>query len=217
MTQVNQGLESAIEYGRRGLCVVPIPNGTKAPVLDEWQNLRLTTPEQIEPYFNGTTMNVGVLNGEPSGWQVDVDLDHPDAVTMADDYLPDVHSRLILYKRIASAADSEELRELQVEMIDRFGLLPEPVKQLFAVTELKLAAVPLGIVRIDAGDSAGRLVFGSRPNVDPTAIIRLVQGQADHYRLDGTDKIRFQFEMHDAGERVQRVSVLLASLSPRAD
>ncbi|MGW8309675.1 MAG: transcription-repair coupling factor [Thiogranum sp.] len=145
----------------------------------------------------------------------EVDLHTP--ALIPDDYLPDVHGRLILYKRIASAADSDGLRELQVEMIDRFGLLPEPVKQLFAITELKLLAVPLGIVRIDAGDSAGRLVFGPQPSVDPTTIVRLIQGQPDHYRLDGTDTIRFRFEMHDTGERVKRVSTLLTGLSPRAD
>jgi transcription-repair coupling factor (superfamily II helicase) len=145
----------------------------------------------------------------------EVDLHTP--ALIPDDYLPDVHGRLILYKRIASAADSDGLRELQVEMIDRFGLLPEPVKQLFAITELKLLAVPLGIVRIDAGDSAGRLVFGPQPNVDPTTIVRLIQRQPDHYRLDGTDTIRFRFEMHDTGKRVKHVSTLLTGLSPRAD
>ncbi|MBS1236524.1 MAG: transcription-repair coupling factor, partial [Proteobacteria bacterium] len=67
------------------------------------------------------------------------------------DYLPDVHARLILYKRIAGAASTEELRELQVEMIDRFGLLPEPVKSLFSVTELKIKATPLGVRKIEAG------------------------------------------------------------------
>jgi transcription-repair coupling factor (superfamily II helicase) len=145
----------------------------------------------------------------------EIDLHVP--ALIPDDYLADVHGRLILYKRIASAGDSDELRELQVEMIDRFGLLPEPVKQLFAITELKLMAVPLGIVRIDAGDSAGRLVFGPQPNVDPAAIVQLIQGQPDHYRLDGTDTIRFRFEMHDPGARARRVSTLLAGLSPRAD
>ncbi|VAW72763.1 Transcription-repair coupling factor, partial [hydrothermal vent metagenome] len=78
----------------------------------------------------------------------EVDLHLP--ALIPDDYLHDVHGRLILYKRIASAANEDELRELQVEMIDRFGLLPEPVKQLFEVTRLKLKAVPLGISKIDA-------------------------------------------------------------------
>ena len=145
----------------------------------------------------------------------EVDLHIP--ALIPEDYLPDVHGRLILYKRIASAADRDELRELQVEMIDRFGLLPAPVKQLFAITELKLKAVPLGIARIDVSDRSGRLIFGSQPDVDPTTIIRLIQGQPQHYNLDGSDKIRFQFDMADTDTRIARVSGLLDSLSPRSD
>ena len=145
----------------------------------------------------------------------EVDLHMP--ALIPDDYLPDVHGRLILYKRIASAVDHDELRELQVEMIDRFGLLPDPVKQLFAVTELKLKAVPLGIARIDVGERSGRLSFGSQPDVDPATIIQLIQGQPKHYSLDGSDKIRLQFDMADPGKRIARVSSLLDSLSLRGE
>jgi transcription-repair coupling factor (superfamily II helicase) len=145
----------------------------------------------------------------------EVDLHLP--ALIPDDYLPDVHSRLILYKRIASAADREELRELQVEMIDRFGLLPEAVKQLFSITELKLKAVPLGISKIDVGDSSGRLIFGPQPNVDPGAIVRLIQTQPDQYSLDGSDKIRFQYDMSSPEKRVAQVGDLLDSLSATTD
>ena len=145
----------------------------------------------------------------------EVDLHVP--ALIPDDYLPDVHSRLILYKRIASAADSTDLRELQVEMIDRFGLLPDPVKQLFSITELKLRAAPLGIHKIDVGESGGRLQFGPEPNVDPAAIIQLLQSQPQHYNLDGSDKIRLSFDMPDIDTRLQKVSSLLDSLSTAAD
>jgi transcription-repair coupling factor (superfamily II helicase) len=137
------------------------------------------------------------------------------AALIPDDYLPDVHSRLILYKRIASADDSDELRELKVEMIDRFGLLPEPVERLFAITELKLLAVPLGIAKIDVGAQDGRLIFGPEPNVDPAAIIELVQTRPDRYSLDGSDKIRFRRDMPTAEERFETVNVLLQRLQMR--
>ena len=75
-----------------------------------------------------------------------------------DDYVPDVHTRLTLYKRIANAADERELRELQVEMIDRFGLLPEYTKQLFRVTEIKLRCPTLGVAKIDANAQGGKLL-----------------------------------------------------------
>ncbi|KAG0741362.1 hypothetical protein G6F24_016733 [Rhizopus arrhizus] len=74
-----------------------------------------------------------------------------------EDYLPDVHTRLTLYKRISSARDSDALRELQVEMIDRFGLLPDAAKHLFAIAELKLKAT-LGIRKLDLGENGGRIV-----------------------------------------------------------
>ena len=115
--------------------------------------------------------------------ELDRPLDHGPEIDLRvpalipDDYLPDVHARLILYKRIAGAASDEELRELQVEMIDRFGLLPEPVKNLFRVTELKMKATPLGVRKIDAGENGGRIVFGPEPNVDPLAVIHLIQGK----------------------------------------
>ncbi len=145
----------------------------------------------------------------------EVDLHVP--ALIPDDYLPDVHTRLTLYKRIASAADTEQLRELQVEMIDRFGLLPEPVQHLFTVTELKLKAVPLGISKIDAGEENGRLVFGAQPNVDPATIITLVQTQPQHYSLDGGDKIRFRFPMPSADQRFATVGSLLQQLSSATD
>ncbi len=91
-----------------------------------------------------------------------------------DDYLPDVNARLTLYKRISSARDEDELRELQVEMIDRFGLLPDPVKNLFAVTQLKLAATPLGIRKLELGANGGR-VISAQPNVEPLTIIKMIQ------------------------------------------
>ena len=129
-----------------------------------------------------------------------------------DDYLPDVHARLVLYKRIASAGSPEALRELQVEMIDRFGLLPQPVKHLFAVTELKLKALPLGIRKIDAGSQSGRIRFGEDPQVDPARLVQLIQAEPRTYRLDGGDTLRFNAEMPDAETRLQVVNDLLDRL-----
>jgi transcription-repair coupling factor (superfamily II helicase) len=151
--------------------------------------------------------------------QLDRPLDHGAEIDLhipaliPDDYLPDVHARLIMYKRIASAPDAEALRELQVEMIDRFGLLPQPVKDLFAITELKLLALPLGIRKIDAGETAGRLLFQPDPAVDPLRIINLIQTQPKRYKLEGGDKLRFFAEMPDAAVRVDTVAGLLRVLT----
>ena len=141
----------------------------------------------------------------------EIDLQSP--ALIPDDYLPDVHSRLILYKRIASARDDDELRDLQVEMIDRFGLLPEPVKNLFRVTGLKLRATPVGVKKIEAGPKGGRIVFGPEPKIDPAKLVRLIQQQHWIYKLDGKDKLRFIKELADAEQRAAAVLELLAMLA----
>jgi len=133
-----------------------------------------------------------------------------------DDYLPDVHTRLTLYKRISGARDAEELRELQVEMIDRFGLLPDPAKYMFAVADLKLRATELGIRKLDLGEAGGRVHFVEKPNVDPMAIIRLIQGQPKLYRMEGPDKLRMTLDLPDAPSRVLAAKGILTALQPAA-
>ena len=134
------------------------------------------------------------------------------ASLIPDDYLPDVHTRLTLYKRVSSARNAHDLRELQVEMIDRFGLLPEPAKHLFAIAELKLMATDLGIRKIDLGPTSGRLQFESKPNVDPMTVIQLIQRQPQHYAMDGPEKLRIKLELPDATSRLQAARGLLSVL-----
>jgi transcription-repair coupling factor (superfamily II helicase) len=117
-----------------------------------------------------------------------------------------------MYKRIASAANVEELRELQVEMIDRFGLLPEPARNLFAITELKLAVQPLGIRKIEAGPTGGRILFGDQPKIDPLRLIQLVQSRPREFRLEGGDKIRFFRDLADPARRVAQINALVKEL-----
>jgi transcription-repair coupling factor (superfamily II helicase) len=133
-----------------------------------------------------------------------------------DDYLPDVHARLTLYKRIASARNEDTLRELQVEMIDRFGLLPDAVKNLFAVAGLKLMATPLGIRKLDFGANGGRITFRDKPEVDPMAIIRLIQGAPRVYKLDGQDKLKINLELPGTSERIRAAKDLLGRLGARS-
>jgi len=132
-----------------------------------------------------------------------------------DDYLPDVHTRLTLYKRISSARDSGELRELQVEMIDRFGLLPDPAKHLFAIAELKLQANVLGIRKLELGENGGRIVFNPKPEIDPMAVIQLIQKQPKLYTMDGPDKLRIKHPLPLPEDRFSAAKALLLTLSPR--
>ncbi|HGX92409.1 MAG TPA: transcription-repair coupling factor [Candidatus Tenderia sp.] len=148
---------------------------------------------------------------QPLEQHAEVDLKIP--ALLPADYLPDVHTRLVLYKRIANAETSDELRELQVEMIDRFGLLPDAAKNLFRVTELKLKAQPLGIKKIDAGPQGGRLIFNTTPNIDPMKIITLIQKEPKTYKLDGQEKLRFIMPLEETDTRIAMVEKVLDRLT----
>ena len=141
---------------------------------------------------------------------IEIDLHVP--ALIPDDYLPDVHTRLVLYKRISAAKDNNELKELQVEMIDRFGLLPEQVQTLFAIHELRFKAKAIGILKIDVYDLGGRIIFEQAPNIDPMTIIQLIQSKPAKYKLDGQDKLRFTENMPDANDRLLVLNQLLNDL-----
>src|SRR5690606_4023344 len=129
-----------------------------------------------------------------------------------DDYLPDVHTRLMLYKRIATCADNDALRAMQVEMIDRFGLLPEQVKNLFAVTALKLRATQLGIRKLEFGENGGRVLFQAQPGFEPLHLIRMVQSEPKTYAFDGQDKLRIKASLPEPAQRIAAARVLLGRL-----
>ncbi len=137
--------------------------------------------------------------------RVEVELHIP--ALLPEDYLPDVHARLILYKRIASARGPDELNELREEIVDRFGLFETPVENLFRVTSFKLAAERLGIRRIDLGSRGGRIEFYPNPNIDPMKIIRLVQTDRN-YRFEGGEKIKINKELLDAQARFDELDHL---------
>jgi transcription-repair coupling factor (superfamily II helicase) len=134
------------------------------------------------------------------------------ASLLPDNYLPDVHLRLVLYKRIAAAATEEELRELQVEMIDRFGLLPEPAKNLFRIAGYKQAARALGLRKIDVGPGGGSVTFERDTRVEPATLIRYVQQNSRTHRLEGGTKLRFTLKLEKDEQRFAAVEQLLEDL-----
>lgn len=128
------------------------------------------------------------------------------------DYLPDVHGRLVMYKRLASAENKDNLRDLQVEMIDRFGLLPEQTKNLFRVTEIKIHAQALGIQKLEANSRGGFIEFSSDTKVDPFKIVTLVQSQPRVFKLEGANKLKFSVPMESTEDRLQHIQQLLQNL-----
>ncbi|HEV7612784.1 MAG TPA: transcription-repair coupling factor [Steroidobacteraceae bacterium] len=130
-----------------------------------------------------------------------------------EDYVPDVHLRLVLYKRIAGTPSREDLDELKVEMIDRFGPLPEYAQSLFRATRLKLRAAELGIRKIDAGAGAGYFIFEETNKVDPKRVLKLIQGRPKEYRLDGPLKLRFTHDARTEEKLFTRIEQLVEQLS----
>ncbi|WP_052384188.1 transcription-repair coupling factor [Litchfieldella xinjiangensis] len=146
---------------------------------------------------------------------VEVSLNLP--ALIPSDYMPDVQQRLIMYKRIASTTDEAELKELQVELIDRFGLLPAPVKTLIRQTLLRQRAERLGITRLEAGPQRGRVIFGQSTAVDPMTLVNLIQRDSAHYRLDGADTLRFDADMENAEARFAAIEALLTRLNRKTE
>jgi transcription-repair coupling factor (superfamily II helicase) len=128
------------------------------------------------------------------------------------DYLGDVHARLVLYKRIANAKTTDDLRELQIEMIDRFGLLPEPTKTLFHITELKQRATAMGIKKIDVHSEGGRVLFLPAPNIDFGQLISLIQTHPQIYKLEGQDKLRFVQNFENVEQKIAFVTALFSQI-----
>ncbi len=144
----------------------------------------------------------------------EIDLKLP--ALIPEQYIADVHLRLTLYKRIAETQAPENLADIQVEMIDRFGLLPLQTKNLFHLAELKLKVSKLGILRVEANKNGGFFEFNENPTIDPTTIIQLIQQQPDCFKLDGPKRLRFLFTQPIEGEqRITAVEEMLKNLSPR--
>ena len=128
-------------------------------------------------------------------------------------YIPDIHNRLIEYKRIASAKSDHELKELQVMLIDRFGLMPDPLKHLFRVTQIKLQTLRLGIEKIDIAEYSGKIVFNPNPQIDPMKIIQLIQSKPTEYQFDGKQTLRIKCQNDELEPRFNQIENLLRELA----
>lgn len=141
--------------------------------------------------------------------QCEIDLQLP--ALIPEDYLADVKMRLILYKRIASAETQDDLHELQLEMQDRFGIPPEPIKNLFQITAMKLLCEKIGIVSVKFGVKGGAIQFKQQPNINPQQIIQLIQQQPQVFHFAGPTKLKISQDMADATVRLEFLQNLLKS------
>ncbi len=143
--------------------------------------------------------------------QTEVDLRVP--ALLPDDYIFDVSIRLSLYKRIASCKNKQALDDVQVELIDRFGLLPQPAKNLVHIAKLKLKAEKIGISRIDVGPTGGSIEFSNDTKVDVMFIMGLIQQQPKIYKMEGANKLKFKQATDDAKSRFVLITTMLNELA----
>lgn len=167
--------------------------------MDLLENAVKALQEGREPTLEEITQN-----------QVEIELRIP--ALLPDDYVPDVNMRLSFYKRIASAENVEALKDLKVELIDRFGLLPEATKNLFQITQLRHLATPLGLKKVDAGINGGYLEFKPTAQPDPMKFLQLIQSNKNVYKFEGAQKFRFNLPLESNAERLEFVSTLIEKL-----
>ncbi|KOR29210.1 hypothetical protein TI03_02895 [Achromatium sp. WMS1] len=145
---------------------------------------------------------------KPSKPTVEVELNL--SALLPADYIFDVHTRLVFYKRIASATSTEELWDLQVELIDRFGILPTQTKNLFAITELKLKITNLGIRKLEAGTTGGSITFTDDTKVEPEHLLSLIQQQG--FSLKNSSTLKFSRDLQEPETRITQIQEILKLL-----
>ena len=148
----------------------------------------------------------------PFANRTEVDLGSP--ALLPEDYVPDVHQRLIVYKRIAGCGDDEALRDMKIELIDRFGMLPPQAELLFEVTRVRQRCESLGIAKLEMNAGGGRVVFTPTPTIDVGALIARVQANKSTHRFDGGQVLRISRPFADRAALLAFVDELLDVLAP---
>jgi transcription-repair coupling factor (superfamily II helicase) len=159
--------------------------------------------QAVEALKQGKELSLDALTSK----QTEVELRIP--ALLPDSYIHDVNTRLSLYKKIATCTNAHELDEVKIELIDRFGLLPDATKNLFKVNEFRQKAQVLGINKIEAGPKGGSIEFSDNTKVDPVFLISLIQQRPDTYKLEGGNKLKFLVENKNTEDRIKLIQSML--------
>ncbi|CAH0540655.1 transcription-repair coupling factor [Vibrio marisflavi] len=160
--------------------------------------------QAVEALKNGQELSLDELLRE----QTEVEMRIP--ALLPDSYIPDINTRLSMYKQIASVHNSDELSEIKVELIDRFGLLPDAAKNLLSVSEVKIAAGTLKVKKIEAHDKGGYIEFYPNADINPAYLVKLLQSQPQKFAMEGPTKLKFAVPLTDRRKRTQFVTDMLA-------
>ena len=175
-----------------------------------------------------TTLKQGKVPDPDAPLLSDIEIELGSPALIPDDYVYDIHQRLIFYKRISNAAlnsstekgstgkgsaEKETLDEIRVELIDRFGLLPDYLKNLFLVTEVKRNVENMGINSIEVADSGIKIKFSDKPNINPVKLIEMIQVQSSKYHFDGKQTFRILNPEEEIDQRVKQIYDVINTLS----
>lgn len=139
--------------------------------------------------------------------QTEVELRIP--ALLPDDYIPDINTRLSMYKRIASVGNEDELNELKVELIDRFGLLPDAAKHLLEVAKMKLRGGDLKVKKVEAHEKGGYIEFYPDADINPAFLVKLLQAQPTKFAMEGPTKFKFIETLTDRRKRLNYLNSML--------
>ena len=159
--------------------------------------------QAVEALKQGKELSLDALTNK----QTEIELRLP--ALLPDGYIPDVNMRLSLYKRIATCSDSAQLDDIKIELIDRFGLLPDATKNLFTISEFRQRAQALGITKIEAGPKGGKIEFSDTTCVDPVFLISLIQQHPSVYKLEGGQTLKFVIDNKDSEDRIKYINAML--------
>ncbi len=166
-------------------------------------------------YLNQAVRSLGrkdkqvTWNSQINSCEIDIEL----PALLPETFIPDVHMRLVFYKRIASTVKTNELNEIKVELADRFGFLPDATKLLLELAQLKPRAQQLGITRIQLGQNGGHFEFVDEPNFDPLKLIQLIQSQHQVYQLQGNGRLNIKVQLIDKEQRIKQIKTILNQLT----
>jgi len=146
----------------------------------------------------------------PLGVTTEINLHTP--ALLPDSYCGDIHQRLIIYKRLAHCITQQDLDDMLQELVDRFGLPPEPTQALLDSHRLRILAKPLGISKVDASSEAIQIQFVPEPPIDPMKIITMIQSKR-HIKMAGQDKLRIELKYGDITQRVLAIKNFLNELT----